>query len=143
MNIIEEIRDYFNARIKEVDSDLKFDGFIFGNEQTSAGQLDNTYKLVIGDSTSTRLNTSYERIFNISVWIYRKSGNERIDPYDKTYCKAIAIGSNCEDQNKVTQSGFIKGILENGVNPVPIDSDDNSTRFEVSFTVNTYYSVEE
>lgn len=142
MSVFDEIRDYFNGVIRTVDSDIKFDGFVFDTEKFGAQNLDNTYKLVIGSKTTTRLDSSYNDTYDVQVWIYRSSGNAIVDDFDKTYCKAQEIASLAEDQTKLDQLGFIKSVLSTEITPQPQDSDDNSMRFIIQFEVQVFYNIE-
>lgn len=141
--MIDEIRSYFTARIKEVDPDFKFDGELFGTETASSTQLNRSYSLIIGASAGERLDTSYQRTFSTTVNIFSRSGTNAVADHDKVYCKALDLAANCEDQLNINQTGFIKSVLETGITPEPIAGDDNSVKFEIQFNVTTYYSIEQ
>lgn len=142
MTVYDEIRDYFNGIVRTVDSDLKFDGFVFDTEKFGAQNLDNTYKLVIGAGSNERLDSSYLTTYDVQVWIYRSSGNAIVDDFDKTYCKAQDILALASDQTKLDQLGFMKSVLGINIEPQPQDSDDNSMRFVIQFEVQVFYNIE-
>jgi hypothetical protein len=143
MNIITEIRDYINGKVKQVDSDLDFDGFVFGDEKIGLNPSDSTYKLVIGNSTPTRLDSSYSAEIDSEVWIYKAAQlNDRVDDFDNTYCKALDIASSIINQETISQDMFIKSISNSALIPEPVDGVDNVYRFRIQFTVTVYYKLE-
>jgi hypothetical protein len=140
--MIKEIRDYFNLVVSEVDKDLRFDGFIFDTEKIGDTQIDHTYKLVLGNTTTTRIDSSYEATMDVELWIYKSSGYDRVEDFDDTYCKAIEIASRAQDQRLITQSGFIKSIIAGNILPESFESNDNAMRFRLQFTVSAYFELE-
>ena len=143
MNIITEIRDYINGKVKEVDSDLNFDGLVFGDEKIGLNQSDNTYKLVIGESVPTRLDSSYSSDISSEVWIYKAAQlNDRVNDFDDAYCKALDIASSIINQESITQDMFIKSISNSTLTPESVDDVDNVYRFRIQFTVTVYYKLE-
>jgi len=141
--MINEIRDYFKAQIRSVDSDLRFDGFIFNNESISTNNIDKAYKLVIGTTTPRLIDVAIEAVTNVDVLIYKISGTNREHDFNEIYCKALAIYSKIVNQENINQDDFIKTIQSQGISPEAIDSDDNSVRMRLSFLVTTFFITEE
>ncbi len=142
MSMIDDIRNHFTLAVNTVDSDLRFDGQIFEVEQTSSTYADNTYKLLIGDATVSRVDASYSANIACEVWIYKISGTNRVEDFDNSYCKALEIAAVAQDQRLLDQSGFIKSVLGVNVLREAIDGDDNSVRFRIQFNTTVYYSIE-
>lgn len=140
--MISEIRTLFTNRIKEIDTDFKFDGEIFDIEAVSSTQLNRSYALIVGDSVYERLDTSQRRSFSVTVNVWSRSGTDSVADHDKAYDKAIDISSNVVDQRNIPQvDSFIKTITENSITRIPIEGDDNSVKFEIQFNVTTYYAI--
>lgn len=140
--MITEIRDHFSAQIKAIDSDLRFDGFAFDADRISANNIDNAFKLVIGETTTERLDVSIRATVQVQVVIFRQSGTERIEDFDQLYCKALAIHSKCSLQEDIDQEGYIKSIEPKNIVPSPFDTDENSVKITIAFDVIAYYSLE-
>ena len=144
MNIITEIRDYINGQVRKHDPDLNFDGFVFSDEKTGLNAKDNTYKLVIGEASPTRLNSSYSADIDTQVWIYKAAQlNDRVNDFDEAYCKALDIASEIIDQTNISQDSFIKTISNSAITPEPIDEIDNVYRFRIQFITTVYYKLSE
>jgi hypothetical protein len=141
--MIKEIRDYFVGQVRKVDSDLRFDGFTFETEKSSGNNIDYAYKLLIGESVTDRLDVMMRSIARVKVIIFKQSGTNRVEDFDKLYCKALAIHSKCSDQTQIKQDGFIKSVEPKGIIPDPFDSDENSVKITITFDVITYYSLED
>ena len=139
--IIKEIRDLFKARIYECSPGLRYDDQIFDTENISYNAIDRTYKLVVGDSSITRLNSSYQAVTNVTVSIFRSLSLKKEDDFSDLYETAFEIAGNLVDQEKLDQSGFIKLITNTLITPEVIDIDDNSLRVKLEFIVQTFYSV--
>ena len=140
--MITEIRDYFTKQIRAVDPDLRFDGYIFENESIGTNNIDNTYKLVIGQTASTRRDVINEALTDVSVVIFKVSGTERVEGFDQLYCKAFKILSKIASQTEIMQNDFIKSIINRAIVPESIDSDDNSLRIRIEFQVITFFALE-
>jgi len=141
--MITEIRDYFTGVIQEVDGDLDFDGFIFENENIGNTAIDNTYKMMIGESAVVRIDSSYVNSLSLEIWIYKSSGYDRVEDFDDIYCKSIEIAALSIDQTKIDQSGFIKSVISQSVLPEAFEDNDNAMRFRIQFTISAYFSVED
>jgi len=142
MNIISEIRDYVKAKVESVDNDLDFDGFVFDTEKVGMTATDCTYKLVIGETTPTLLDSSYQADIDTQVWIYKASGNNQVEDFDDTYCKALEIASLIIDQRSIDQLNFIKSISNTAITPEPVVTNDNLFRYRIQFTTNVYYKLD-
>lgn len=140
--MIKEIRDYFTKQIRAVDSDLKFDGYIFENESIGTNNIDNTFKLIIGQTVPTRRDVIHEALTDVSVVIFKVSGTDRVNGFDQLYCKAFNIVSKIASQSEVLQNDFIKSIINKTVLPEAINSDDNSVRIKIEFQVITFFALE-
>lgn len=142
MSIITEIRDYVSGQIQKHDSDLRFDGLVLDDEKIGLNASDRTYKLVIGDTTPTRLDSSYTADIDTQVWIYKAADlNDRVSDFDNAYCKALDIASEIIDQENISQDMFIKSISNSTITPEAVDDVDNVYRFRIQFITTVYYSL--
>lgn len=141
--MIKEIRSYFDRQIRSVDPDLRFDGYVFFNDTISSNNIDKSYKLLIGNVKISRRDVINEARVSVTVLIFKVSGTNRVDDFDKVFCKAIALQSKITNQTLITQDDYIKSIFVNSISPEVIESDDNSVRMKLEFEVITYYSLEE
>jgi hypothetical protein len=141
--MINEIRDYFSNQIRKVNKDLRFDGYVFNNEKISQNNIDNTYKLIIGETIPTRLDVVNEAIVNVTILIFKVSGTNRVNDFDKIYCQALALKSKITNQTQISQHDYIKSIVSNSISPEAINDDDNSVRMRLEFKVTVFYTLED
>jgi hypothetical protein len=140
--MIQEIRSYVSSQISKVDKDLKFDGYIFDNESTSTNVIDKSYKIIFGALNPVLLDYIEEAEMALDVVIYKISGTRRVEDFDRLYCKAISIASYVTDPVDISQSGFIKSILTRAITPEAVDSDENSVKIRITFSIKVFYSRE-
>lgn len=140
--MIVEIRDYFNSVISQVDQDLIFDGFALDTDKIGHTIIDNSYKLILGNSNISRIDSSYINNMEVEINIFKSSGFESIIDFDKIYCKSIEIASLSQDQTKITQSGFIKSVICNDITPTNFDNNDNAFKMSIRFLVSVYFELE-
>lgn len=141
--MITEIRDYINKSIKEVDSDLIFDDVYFDSENISSARMDDYYKIILGPLAPDRLDVLSEATFSLDVLIYSMSGTNRVEKYDRAYCRAVEIYSKILDQKRMNQEGFIKTIGASTITPEEVESGDNAIRMRISLNVTIFYATED
>lgn len=139
--IITEITDLFKSRIAECDSDLCYDGQIFDTELTSLNALDRTYKLVVGASSVSRLNSSYQAEISVGMSIYRVLSSNKEEDFASVYEQAFDLAAGLQDQTTLSQSDFVKSILATSIEPEIIEDDDNTVRVSLGFVVQVYYRI--
>lgn len=137
--MILDAKEFIEARIKEIDSDLKFDGFAFDTENIGSLNANNTYKIVAGSLSTTRLDVILESVIPVSVVIYHIGYNDYFMDFAKAYCRAIEIQSQIARQDKLDQTSFLKEFLPNSIVPEAINNDDNIMRFTINFNVRVHY----
>lgn len=138
--MIEEIKDYFKSTVSLIDSDLSYDGLVFKNELTADHNLDYTYKMVLGKWDIIRPDTDIKATIPVDIIIYKVSNIDKIeDDFSSTYCKAIDITSLAMNQTRISQNGYIKGVVATDILPESILNNDNTLQFTLKFIVELAY----
>lgn len=137
--MIDLIREYFNQVIKEANPELVFDGYVFGTEKTSIANIGDTYKLVIGAMSTTKIDTNLESTIRVTVIIYRHSTVDFVVTFDDGYHEAICIQASACSGERLDQDSFIKGVTSTSITPEPIENDDNLMKFTIEFDVKVSY----
>jgi len=138
--MIEEIKDYFKSTVSLIDSDLSYDGLVFKNELTADHNLDYTYKMVLGTWDIIRPDTDIKATIPVDIIIYKVSNIDKIeDDFSSTYCKAIDITSLAMNQTRISQNGYIKGVVATDILPESILNNDNTLQFTLKFIVELAY----
>jgi hypothetical protein len=138
--MIDEMREYVKSGVREIDSDLVFDGMVFSNEKIATNNIDHSYKLVIGESLISREDSVNLVVTSVEVSIFRVSGSNRVEDFDRTYCKALAIAAILMDIERLDQQGFVKSVVTGSVSPEAIENDDNSVRMRIPLSISCYVS---
>jgi len=137
--MISEIRTYFKQAIKEIDSDLKFDGYVTDVEKIGASSLNNSYKFLIGAMASTQDETEIESTLPVTVIFYMRSGTDIVEDFDKNYCKAIDLQALVTDLTRVTQTTSFKSVKPVSITPSDFETNDKTIRFTLEFNVTLIY----
>lgn len=138
--MIETARDYLKQVIKDIDSDLRYDGLVFDNTDTADHNLDTTYKMVVGAMSINRIDSSMQSTFPVTINIYQVSNidNQEQDFLDM-YCKAIDITARAMNQTLIDQTDYLKSVEAELITPTPIIDNDNTIQFTLEFSVTVAY----
>ena len=137
--MITEVRDYFKAVIKTIDSDLKYDGKVGDEEEVGQTALDRTYKIVFGQLLPENIDSTIEATLPVTVKMYTTLRIEEVEDYDKAYCKAIDVHALAQDKRQIDQTQGLKSVECESILPEPIETNDKVYRFTLQFTVKLAY----
>lgn len=139
--MIVETREYFRTIIAEIDADLnEYNQPI--SDDVADTILEDTYKIIIGNMSSERVDTTIDSTIDVTIHLYKNGYNKPIQNYDLGYCKAIDIQAYAMKQNNISQLTHIKAITSNGINVETINSNDNLYKYSIQFTVTVSYFYE-
>ena len=138
--MIEAVMDYFQGVINTVDSDLQYDGLVFGNDLTADHNLDYTYKMVLGTMLVDRQDTDITSKLPVTIKIYKVSNiDKQVQDFVGTYCKAIDISALAMNQTNIDQVDYIKSVESKNIQPKPLIDNDNTLEFTLEFNVIVTY----
>lgn len=136
--MIVDIRDYFRAAISEIDNDL-----IEHNQpildDIADTILEDSYTITIGNLSSTRIDTTIDGEFDVTIDLFKNGYNDPITNYDLGYCKAIDIQAYSMNQKLIDQTTALKSVISSGISVSTVESNDNLFRYTIQFTVRTGY----
>jgi hypothetical protein len=137
--VIAGIRDYIDARVKEVDSNLDaWAEDAFGNNSVTARQADYYYNLVFGSLTNERNSNFVDDILPvfIDVWSTNTSRTRTLEDFDNLYQKAFDIYKNvtCLSKLKGMEDSFTTIQLDS-ITPIEEDSSDSTFKMRIEFTI--------
>lgn len=139
--MIDEIRSYIKQTVYAVDPKLRWDGFVFGTEVNSNNNIDNEYKISIGDVTPSLIDTNYRAIVPCVVTIYRGFNTNDIEnEYNQMFCKGIDIVSKAMDKTRQPQTDFIKNVLGTTMSPIPVEGNDNMIQINIQLDVEVFFA---
>jgi len=130
-----EIRNYFAARINEVDPDFKpwNDGFAFDNIPSTF--INKTYHLAYQIESTDHIDTSITDNYTISLLLFFKGYRDVQTALDKSMTLANNIRVNIISRDNVFASAFynVKAV---SMIPEALESNDNSMYITLEFELN-------
>lgn len=138
--MITTIRDYIKGVIQEIDSDLKQHDEYFDVDNIPDTKLEDTYLLQFGSFSSTRVNTSYQAVLPVTISFWKNGGTDTINKMDMSFCNAIEMMREMQDQTRIDQADWIKSVVGVAITPQPSDNNENLARFDLEINVITTYN---
>ena len=139
--MIGEIREYFKQVVYEVEPDYRQHDEYFISDNIADSNLDCTYFLRIGDMSNARIDSNYSAQFAVTLELWKNGKDEVINRLDKAYCDAIEVMTKASDQTRLSQLTYIKSVLGNSISSEAIETNDNSGKFTIQFTVSVSYNI--
>ena len=141
--MINEVRAYFKARIKDVNSDLTEHDNPF-DEQIPETIISDTYIMNIGTISSKFINQTVEDNMPVEIKIFRSGENQLLDNYYTFYQEAHLIRT-CSIDPKLSRNGiYIKNVKCNTLDGSKHEGSDNvivyTLQFEVMLSFELNYS---
>ena len=139
--MIREIRDYFDARIVECDSDiLEWKRDVFGNNDANKRIAQKYYNLVIGTASLDRDNSNkFLETIPVTLSIWTSTRRDISASFDELYDKARDIRNNIINYSSVLGASFTNETLidvnNTTITPNEEPSNDNTLRMDVEFDV--------
>lgn len=137
--MINGIRDYIDARVKEVDSTLEpWTEDAFGNNDVTAREAEYYYNLFYGSLFNERqvnyVNDTLPAF--VDIWSTNSSRTKTLEDFDNLYQKAFDIYKN------VTCLANLKGMEDSfttiqlvGITPIEEEDSDSTFRMRIEFSV--------
>ncbi len=134
-----DIRNYIDARVKEVDADLDaWQEDAFGNNDTTATEGDKYYNAFFGSLTNERfpnyINDSVPLF--IDIWEVNSRRSETVIDFDNLYQKAFDIYKNiiCLKNLKTMEDSFTTIQLVS-IEPIEEETSDNAFKMRIEFNI--------
>lgn len=138
--MINEVRSYFKARIKQVNSDLVEHDNPF-NDQIAESIIDDVYLIKIGQIQSSFVNQTIEDTMPIQIVIYRHGENDILENYYDFYQEAHLIRLCCVDPKFSRNGGYIKNVICESFQGLQKDDNDNIIVYTLDFKVTLSFGL--
>ena len=137
--MIAAIRSYFNTIIQIVDPTLiAWTDDLFGDNDESKPRSDKYYNLIVGTNNPNRDGNSHMDAFDIRLDIFAYEQRDMIKMFDTVYDKAMDIKNQiifAQNYNDIFND--IEFTL---AEPIEDDTNDNSIKIRLNFTVRVNYT---
>jgi hypothetical protein len=137
---MKHIREYFRNTIKLADSDLR-EIPLPTLQDTASSIVDDSYQISVLNSRTDLQDTTLSQETDVTISIWQKGLNHPIENYDIGYCRAVDIQSVSIDKKQIDLSDFVSTINTSGVSVDSPDGNDLVYRFDIDFTVTSFYKI--
>ena len=137
--MINGIRDYIDARVKEVDSNLEaWPEDAFGNNDVKAREANNYYNFFFGSLSNERGSNFIDDIVPgfIDIWSTNTSRSRTLQDFDNLYQKAFDIYKNvtCLQNLKGMEDSFTTIQLVS-ITPIEEETSDSTFKMRIEFNI--------
>jgi hypothetical protein len=133
------IRDYIDARVKEVDPNLSpWSEDAFGNNDVKAREADYYYNFFLGTLFNERNGNFVDDILPafIDIWSTNSSRSKTLEDFDNLYQKAFDIYKNvtCLKNLKGMEDDFTTIQLAS-ITPIEEETSDSTFKMRIEFNI--------
>lgn len=137
--MITGIRDYIDARVKEVDANLEaWSEDAFGNNDTIGREADYYYNLVFGSLFNERKSNVIDDVLPvfIDIWSTNVSRTDTLVEFDNLYQKAFDIYKSvtCLSKLKGMEDSFTNIDLVS-ITPIEEETSDSTFKMRIEFSI--------
>ena len=138
-----QVRTYFNARIQEVDSNLKAWDDAFNIDNVPESLVDTYYHVQYDNiAVSTNNDISIEDSVSVTVTIWKKGFRDVVEAYDQINDLGLCIRLNCLQPAKIALTDNIRQVESSSVLSEPIEgSNDNIVKLSLVFNARLFYKI--
>jgi hypothetical protein len=140
--IISAVRAYIKSQIAKIDPDLQENSSAFYDGDIGETKLENTYQISFGALQNTARAEHRENSVPVVVSLFGHGYREEIALFDKLYDKAICIMDEVIGIENFAGVDYIVKADASTIDPRQLETNDNSFRFDINFTVYVAYSRE-
>jgi len=133
--MISGIRDYFKARISDVDSSLSHIDDPIGDDDISRVNLDCKYKIIFSDNAPFYTGNSYGESISVSIEIYELSKLCQIDAFDALYTKALLVKNCIISPLLVKNQTVFNDIEAQSVTMESLNTNDKTFKATINLTI--------
>ena len=139
--MVNEIRQYFQDRINEIDENLlPYELDLFGNNPLSKNQAMKNYNLIISETTPDITGGFNLDNITVNLDLYSTKGANIYEDYAAIYDFAVTV------KNQLINPSFwdadkycFNTLVCNSILPLEEDSNDNAFKVRLNFTIGRYY----
>jgi hypothetical protein len=136
------IRTFLTDRLVETDSDFTpFDNG-FESNQIGSDNFDKRFHIFYGNVTTTasNQNTTADTVTAVVTLFFAGSRNS-MDELDTAMDIANSYRINCLRRNKYANQTFIKNIVSQNIEALPLDTNDNAIQIKLTFNVSVIFGT--
>lgn len=130
------LRGYFRDAVQTVHPNWSEWRDAYNYENIPAASIDSKFHLEIGPLASEgRNDQSFGDFAEVTLRIHKKTGKDNVDAFDSLLDTAYNIRKECASLNRLASSANIINVVMDNMVTEFIESNDNTLRFTLSFSV--------
>lgn len=140
---VSQVRTYFNARVQEVDSNLKVWDDAFNINNVPESLVDTYYHVQYNNvAVSSNNDVSFEDSVSVVVTLWKKGFRDPIAAYDELNDLGLCIRLNAVQPSKISLTDNIRQVECTSVTSSPIeDSNDNIVQLSLEFNARLFFKI--
>jgi hypothetical protein len=136
------IRTFFQNRIAEIDSDFTEHEDAFSFENIGANQLDKKYHIFYGNVTTTSSNqNTTSDVVSAQVSLFFSGYRTGAEALDSAMDVANEFRINCLRRSKYQNEVFIKNVVCQTIEAIPLNTNDNAIQVRLSFNISVIFGT--
>ncbi len=136
------VRSFFQDRLLEVDSSFTPHDDAFDTNNVGANNFDRRFHVFYGDVTTSvsNQNTTTDTV-NATVTLFMSGERNATEALDESMDIANKFRLQCLKIDKLRNQTFIKRVVCNSIRAEALNTDDNSMKIILNFSVNVIFGL--
>jgi hypothetical protein len=136
------IRTFFQERISEIDSEFSEHEDAFSLENIGANQLNKKFHIFYGNvaTTSSNQNTTSD-VVTAQVNLFFSGYRTGAEALDDAMDVANEFRINCLRRTKYTNQTFIKNVVNQSIEAIPLETNDNAIQVRLTFNISVIFGT--
>lgn len=137
------IRTFLTDRLVEIDSDFTVFDNGFTSDQVGSDNFNKRFHIFYGNvaTTSSNQNTTSDVVTATTTLFFSGSRNST-DELDEAMDIANKYRINCLRRNKYSGQTFIKNVVCQSIEAIPLDTNDNAISIKLTFNISIIFGLE-
>lgn len=136
------VRSFLEARLLEVDSDFEVHDDAFSLENIGNNDFNKRYHIFYGNvATSVDNQHTTNDIVNATVTLFFRGYRNATESLDESMDLANTYRLNCLKIAPLRAQDFIKRVVCSSIQAEPIDTNDNSIKVTLQFSINVIFGT--
>lgn len=137
------IRTFLTDRLVEIDSDFTVFDNGFTSDQVGSDNFNKRFHIFYGNvaTTSSNQNTTSDVVTATTTLFFSGSRNST-DELDEAMDIANKYRINCLRRAKYSGQTFIKNVVCQSIEAVPLDTNDNAISIKLTFNISIIFGLE-
>lgn len=136
------VRSFLEARLLEVDSDFEVHDDAFSLENIGNNDFNKRYHIFYGNvATSVDNQHTTNDIVNATVTLFFRGYRNATESLDESMDLANTYRLNCLKIAPLRAQDFIKRVVCSSIQAEPLDSNDNSIKITLQFSINVIFGT--